>query len=260
MPTSPLLQLPLRRSSLFACIAALSLNLIGCADDGGDKKTDGEEESTDSPATSDRGMGDGSDVITIGDSWMSLGTEGIQFSVEKASGRTYRKYGVGGTRLLDGVIPAQYEKAKSENADIKTVIMTGGGNDILQDLSVHFQCIDSAFDNNDVCKNRIDEVAARLVTLWAEMAEDGVQDVVIVGYTRKAGLLGPLAKTANYSATKIPPLCAMVPKPLRCHVFDPDELVPTLALRIDGIHPDSASYDLIGKALWEQMQEWGVRR
>jgi hypothetical protein len=258
MPISHVLQLPVRRIPLrLSFIAALSFSLLGCADDS-DKK-DGEE-SSDSSATADRGVGDGEDVITIGDSWMNLGAEGIQFSVEKASGRSYRKYGVGGTRLLDEVIPMQYAKAKSENPDIKTVIMTGGGNDILQDLAVHFQCIDSAFDNNDVCKKRIDEVADRLSKLWAEMGEDGVQDVIIIGYTRKAGILGPLAKSANYSASKIPPLCEMVPEPLRCHVFDSDEYVPSLALRIDGIHPDSVSYDAIGAALWEQMQEWGVRR
>lgn len=254
MPTSLLLQLPRRHGRpLFSCLVLLSL--FACADDGNKK-----EESTDSAASADRGMGDGSDVITIGDSWMSLGSEGIQFSVETASGRSYRKYGVGGTRLLDGVIPMQYAKAKSENPDIKTVLMTGGGNDILQDIGVHLQCVDSAFDGSDTCKKRIDEVADRLATLWAEMAEDGVQDVVIIGYTRKAGLIGPLSKSANYSATKIQPLCEMVPEPLRCHVFDPDEHVPNLTLRVDGIHPNTASYDAIGEALWEQMQEWGVRR
>jgi hypothetical protein len=258
MPAFHELQLPRRRISLLvSCLAVLS---VGCAEDG--RKGDGEE-SDDSSATAadkDRGMGDGKDVITIGDSWMNLGAEGIQFSVEKASGRSYRKYGVGGTRLLNEAIPMQYAMAKSENSDIKTVIMTGGGNDILQDLAVHFQCIDSAFDSNEVCRGRIDEVADRLSKLWAEMAEDGVQDVIIIGYTRKAGIFGPLTKSANYSASKIPPLCEKVPEPLRCHVFDSDEFVPSLALRVDGIHPDSASYDAIGEALWEQMQEWGVRR
>ena len=258
MPNSALLISSLQRASLWACLATLGLNVLGCADDGGDAKEG--EESMDSPATTDPGMGDGKDVITIGDSWMNLGGEGIQQSLEKASGRDYRNYGVGGTRLLNGQIPMQYEMAKAENPDIKTVIMTAGGNDILQDISVHFQCIDSAFDTSDVCKKRIDEVAARLVTLWAQMAEDGVKDVIIIGYTKKAGLLGPLSKSAEYSNMKIPPLCDAVPAPLNCHAFDSDLLVPSIALRIDGIHPDAASYDALGAALWKYMGEEKVRR
>jgi lysophospholipase L1-like esterase len=248
--------------------AAVSVSLLGCADDGDNKKdddvsADGDKSSEMSPATSsadDEGKGDGKDVITIGDSWMSLSaTEGIQNSLEKVSGRDYRNYGVGGTRLLNEVIPMQYEAAKAENPDIKTVIMTGGGNDILQDIAVHFTCIDSAFDSSDTCKNRIDEVAARLVKLWDEMAEDGVRDVIIVGYSSKANVIGPLTKTNAYSATKIPPLCDMVPAPLRCHSLDSDAVDPDLMLR-DGIHPDAAGFDVIATALWKMMQDDGVRR
>jgi lysophospholipase L1-like esterase len=253
-----------RSTSLLSCAAALSLSLLGCGDEGGNEEdvdTSTTEEDM-SPATSgdDKGEGDGNDVITIGDSWMSLGpAAGIQVSIEKISGRDYRNYGVGGTRLLDEVIPKQYAAAKAANPDIKTVIMTGGGNDILQDLTVHFACIDSAFDNSMTCKKRIDEVGARLVKLWAEMAEDGVEDVIMIGYSNKAGVIGPLTKTSAYSALTVPPLCAMVPAPLRCHAFDSDAEVPDLKLR-DGIHPDDAGYDAIATELWQYMQDEGIRR
>jgi hypothetical protein len=64
----------------------------------------------------DLGKGDGSDVIAIGDSWMSLSAgAGIQDSLLKASGQKYRVYGVPGTQLLNGQIPGQFTRAKTAN-------------------------------------------------------------------------------------------------------------------------------------------------
>jgi lysophospholipase L1-like esterase len=205
----------------------------------------------------DQGMGDGKDVITIGDSWMNLGSVGIELSLDKVSMRPYRNFGVGGTKLLDGAIPGQYEMAKKQ-APVKTVIMTGGGNDILQEILV--DCLDTNF--GDTCKKQIDAVAAGLTKLWAEMSTDGVTDVVIVGYSKKTMPLGlgSTAKSIDYSAMKITPLCAMVAAPLRCTSFDSDKEVPNLMTRSDGIHPDDASYDAIAAAVWKLMQAKGMRR
>jgi lysophospholipase L1-like esterase len=212
----------------------------------------------------DQGMGDGKDVITIGDSWMNLDNSiGIQQSLEKISKRDYRNFGVPGTRLLDEVIPNQYEMALREGA-IKTVIMTGGGNDIIQDKLI-FQILSGAScaDENFTaeCTMQLDAIAARLAKLWAKMAQDGVQDVIIVGYTKTAKPLGyNVSKSAEYSNMKIPPICAAVPLPLRCHVFDADVEVPSIALQADGIHPNAASYDALGAAVWKLMQAKGMRR
>lgn len=214
----------------------------------------------------DLGEGDGQDVITIGDSWMSFGAgAGIQDSLEKVSMRDYRNFGVGGTKLLSPVgssppIPDHYKAAKMADPDIKTVIMTGGGNDILQEILL--DCVDDAFDTAPTCKMQIDKVAARLMTFWAEMAADGVQDVVIVGYSRKVNplfLLGTVSKSVEYSATKIDPLCAAVPAPLRCHSLDSDTAAPNLMF-VDGIHPDGAGFDAIATAVWELMKSKGMRR
>src|SRR5207248_1465446 len=79
----------------------------------------------------DLGKGDGSDVITIGDSWMNLIFTGIEPSLDSVSGQHYRHYAVPGTLVLNEQIPGQYESAKQANPAIKTVVMTGGGNDIL---------------------------------------------------------------------------------------------------------------------------------
>ena len=208
----------------------------------------------------DQGMGDGKDVVTIGDSWMNLDNSiGIQQSLEKISKRDYRNFGVPGKKLLDEVIPQQYTAAKMQGP-VKTVIMTGGGNDVLQEIL--FDCLDSAFDSAPTCKNQIDRVAARLEKLWAEMAKDGVQDVLIVGYSNKTAPLGlgSTAKSIAYSNMKIQPVCDAVPAPLRCTAMDTDMLVPTLTIGLDGIHPTAAGYDALGTVVWDLMQKKGMRR
>lgn len=210
----------------------------------------------------DQGMGDGKDVVTLGDSWMNLDNSmGIQQSLEKVARRDYRNYGVPGTKLLDEVIPNQYVTAKAQGP-IKTVVMTGGGNDVLQDpLLLIGECPDATFDTSSACKQRVDQCISRLSRLWADMAKDGVQDVIIIGYTEKAlALLGPFTKVNAYTDQKSQPACDMVPAPLRCTAFDTDILVPDLTLGIDSIHPDAAGYDKLGAAVWKIMQEKGMRR
>jgi hypothetical protein len=265
-----LLRLPRTRTSIFA----LSLLVAACSDDGGGNNDDGEKPddmSQDPASAGDLGKGDGHDVVAIGDSWMKLtDTAGIQQSLNAASGQTYRTYGIPGTCILPGhcllggtLIPDQYTQAKAENAEIKTVVMTAGGNDILQDFNVSASCGDESFDAQPACKNRVDEIAVRLQELWAEMSKDGVRDVIIVGYTRKAKLFlsgASLTKVSEYTASKIPPLCEAVPAPLRCHALDADMVVPDLALRSDNIHPDDASYVKLGQAVFELMEEKGMRR
>lgn len=210
----------------------------------------------------DQGMGDGKDVITMGDSWMNLmANVGIENSLERVSKRDYRNFGVSGTKLLDEVIPNQYETAL-KGGPVKTVVMTGGGNDIIQDKVIFQLLSPSCADENfgDECKQQLDKIADRMVKLWAKMAQDGVQDVVVVGYTKTAAPIGvAVSKSSDYSNQKIPALCAAAPAPLRCWTLDTDMAVPNIMLR-DGIHPVDADYDKIGAAVWKLMQDKGMRR
>jgi hypothetical protein len=191
----------------------------------------------------DLGKGDGKDVVTIGDSWMNLYIAGIEQSLDKASGQMYRHYAVPGTLVLNEQIPGQYESAKMENPDIKTVVMTGGGNDILTD-----SCADTA------CNSIVDNVSARLTTLMQEMGKDGVLDLVLIGYTYPDDMTK--RESLDYSRMLSSKLCAEDSMP-RCHYLDSTTLMLTLR---DGIHPDDAGYDLIGQTVWKMMQDDGMRR
>jgi hypothetical protein len=192
----------------------------------------------------DLGKGDGKDVITIGDSWMNLvGSSGIQQSLLQASGQKYRTYGVPGVELLADnlfgrAVPTQYEAAKKADADIKTVVMTGGGNDILM--------------GSGGAMATIDKVAVRLSALWEQMHDDGVLDVVYIQYSRG----GSNKANVEYGTSKVKPACAAAR--VRCHYIDSDEFI-MMQLR-DGIHPTDAGYTALGKAVFALMQSEGMRR
>ncbi len=236
----------------------------GASDDGaataemdateGSAGMDGAASDTDSGASGeDLGMGDGSDVITIGDSWMNLGSVGIQQSLLAVSGQPYRTYGVPGTRLLNGEIPSQYEMAKADNPDIKTVVVSAGGNDILMNVGALLDCVSVG----PTCMEVIHEVGARYLSFREEMAADGVEDVVVVAYTRGT-LLG--AAPIDYVYESIAQDCSPDDPLVRCHLVDPDEVAGgTMELR-DGIHPTDENYDLLGQHIHDLMIAEGIRR
>lgn len=200
----------------------------------------------------DLGKGDGSDVIAIGDSWMNLGASGIQQSLIKASGgQRYRTYAVPGTRLLSEEIPRQYTSAKSANPNIKTVVMTGGGNDIIQVPGLQQDCKELG----DQCVTEVGKILERLGKFWADMAKDGVQDVIYVQYADTAGTNVDFVLP---SGDGVPKRCAEVPAPLRCHRLETLDIV--MGDIPDGIHPSSAAADRIGKALFDMMTKEGMRR
>lgn len=203
------------------------------------------------PPRPDLGEGDGSDVITIGDSWMSLGSIGIQQSLVEVSGQPYRTYGRGGTRLLNEAIPNQYGTAKAADPDIKTVVMTGGGNDIIQVPGLRDDCAAGGMQ----CSEVVGSILDRLTTLWEEMAADGVQDVIYVQYSNPEGNNVDFALP---NGDGIGPRCADTPEPLRCHRVETLDIV--MGDIPDGIHPSGAAYDRIGQAVYDLMSERGMRR
>ena len=203
------------------------------------------------PTHTDQGKGDGSDVITIGDSWMNLGSTGIQQSLLKASGQRYRTYGRGGTRLLNEAIPNQYESAKRADADIKTVVMTGGGNDIIQVPGLRDDC-DAM---GQMCAMVVGQILDRLTKLWDEMSADGVQDVVYVQYSNPEGNNVDWAQAGGDGVKK---RCEAVKAPLRCHRLETLDIV--MGDIPDGIHPSGPAFDRVGKAVFDLMVAQGMRR
>jgi hypothetical protein len=196
------------------------------------------------PSHEDLGKGDGTDVIAIGDSWMLLSVSGIQLSLVRLSGQKYRTYGVPGTQLLNGQIPGQYTSAKQANPDIKTVVMTGGGNDLLL----------TGQTTGTGATDQINKVSDGLVKLWNEMGADGVKDIVYIEYSRG----GTNEMNVNTGTAKIQPLCEGLTS-TRCHWVDSDLYIMKMLMG-DGIHPTADGCDKIAKAVIDLMEKEGMRR
>jgi hypothetical protein len=239
---------------------------------GGEPTADASPTSADggpTPPGGDLGEGDGTDVVTIGDSYMRLpnqlqqpGTEGVELSLEEAGGRTYRKFGFTGVSLfpptavaiLNGIIPGQLTRAAGEDPDIMTVVAIGGGNDLSEDCNGPT----SEAELSATCIELLDQIEAGIQTLIADMGAAGVQDLVWVGYgdttaTGQRVFLGAL----DYLRTRRMASCTAASTP-RCHYVD-NKARPGLVTR-DGFHPDAAGYDLVGQAVWDRMVAEGVRR
>lgn len=190
----------------------------------------------------DLGAGDGSDVVTIGDSWMSFFANrgGIEGALRRA-GKNYRNYGVAATTLA-GSIPGQFTRAKRNNPEISTVIMTGGGNDIL---------FTGGCNTAAQCGEAVVTLVENLNELWTQMADDGVQNIVYIQYASDAG--------SRARPDEPPPVAEIcLSGRVRCHSLATTELVD--GALIDGIHPSSAANERIAAAVLELMEARGIRR
>lgn len=213
----------------------------------------------------DQGKGDGKDVVLIGDSWMNntlgiIGTGGgISPALIRASRQPYRDYAEQGVELLannafGSAIPTQWDSAVRANKNIKTVVMTAGGNDVIQSTSVQESCKNGTAE----CKAMLEKIGKALAQLWGKMAAAGVTDIVHIMYAKVAG---DGVKEGEANAASLKQLCDNVPAPARCHLFFTDAYVKTKSdLVIDGIHPSAASNTNMAKALVEFMAKEGMRR
>jgi lysophospholipase L1-like esterase len=200
-----------------------------------------EPEPTEPPPRMDLGKGDGSDVVTIGDSWMTMYGGGIQGGLDR-QGTNYRNFGVAGTTLIGGDIPQQWERSGKKAS---TVIMTGGGNDIM---------FTGGCNTAEACEMSVMRIQAALNELWTKMADEGVKDVIYVNYSKDAGT----APSGTRPTTPPPPVPICTTGRINCYSLATTDLV--MGELPDGIHPSGAAHTRIGEALMKLMEMNGIRR
>jgi hypothetical protein len=203
-----------------------------------------------------KGATKASQVVWIGDSYPASGNGGIQRYTEQAAqaagslaaGATYRRYYMGGTQLANGQIPGQYTQAKNADADITTVIMTGGGNDILIGNST---CLSNPPPANQSCVDTVARAVAAAEALFTQMQADGVKNVIYYFYPRTALLQS--AANVDYAFPIVKAGCEKFRGPLNCYFVDTRPAFEGQNWFSDGIHPTDPGQQAIARVVWETM-------
>ncbi len=201
-------------------------------------------------------------VVWIGDSIFALSGEEAT-ALTKLSNQTYRTYYVSGAQMDGGTvrtIPAQYTQAKNADRNIRTVIIDGGGNDVL--IGAGTSC-NATYPNgtlSQACYNIINKVEAVNNTLWQDMINDGVKNIIDQGYYYSSNrqlwvvsdvFQGRTKQEFANMAAKNPSIKMVFIDPKDDPYFDKSKVASyTIA---DGIHPTTAASGELANLLWNAM-------
>ncbi len=207
-------------------------------------------------------------IVNIGDSIFALSGK-ISDYLHSYAGKTFRRYATSGAEIKGSNIltsfdvAAQYAKAKSQYSLIDTIIMDGGGNDILIPATMAFDpynCKKDWWESglSSSCKNLINDVYVDTVNLINQMGRDGVKNVLFLGYYHiKTGLIGSTTLNAavDYGDLKLKAAVTNATAANNNRVFiDPRSSIVNSDIIIDGVHPaDSGSKKLAG-LIWAKLK------
>ena len=200
-------------------------------------------------------------VVNIGDSIFALSGK-IQDYLHDWSGTTFRRYSVSGAELMGGILApdiySQYNTAKSDNPNIETILMDGGGNDILLPVITLFDPYDCKTQwyewgrLSSSCKNFINDLYVDAVNLLNIMHADGVDKVIFQGYyyTKWAiyNNLDDLEEAIDYGDAKLSQACAN--SAANCTFIDPRSTIRDSDIIADGIHPATSGSQKLATLLW----------
>ena len=234
-----------------ACMFLLAGALVGCGGPGG---------LASNARVSDA---DNDQVVAIGDSIFALSGK-LQDNLEDYAGESFRRYTLSGAELAGGIIATsivdQYAIAKDDNPDIDTIVMDGGGNDILIPAIMldPYDCKTQWYEFGRLsqsCKNLVDDVYVDAVNLLNTMQSDGVDNVVFVGYyhTKNALLLlDSMEEAIDYGDLRLSQACAF--SVADCTFVDPRSSINDSDIIVDGIHPNSSGSRKLADLTWPVLE------
>jgi hypothetical protein len=214
-----------------------------------------------------------SQVVLLGDSYVNWPSHNFPSDLNKLAGQSYRLYAVGGFSMGSGgigLIPPELDQALAADPDIRTIVMDGGGNDILLPDTIQFpqggNCKnDPNAANVPDCQKIVQKALEAATSLMRRAATAGVKDVVYFFYPHvpEGTFLGGQHPNVmlDYAYPKVKSLCesayAMTEGRLTCHFVDmipvfqghPDWFVP------GDIHPNAQGSAAMAQAVWSKMQE-----
>lgn len=134
-----------------------------------------------------------SQLIVIGDSFINWPlSHTFPQDLIDASKQTWRMKAEGAMSMATGglqsvygmYIPMQFDNAMAEDADAHTVLMDGGGNDVLLsfDPEIEAACKELGAAKHPACQRVLDRAFEAITALFDRMAKAGIRDVVYFFY------------------------------------------------------------------------------
>jgi hypothetical protein len=230
------------------------------------------------------------EVVMLGDSYLDAPWGNVGPTLMMEANAMYRHYYIGAASMAWGnpdtqfYIPYQYDPmAKTDTsvmnpADIKVVIMDGGGNDV---LIGNTSCETTAPPGNASCVTTIQNAIDKAQSEMHQMAADGVKSIVYFFYPHLdpagGGILNtpapavndtldyayPLAEQiccgSSFTSTLANPTCSGEPVPGTTCVFV--DTRPSFEghladyIKDDHVHPTQAGAQVISDLVWKAMQD-----
>ncbi|WP_111495313.1 SGNH/GDSL hydrolase family protein [Marinobacter bohaiensis] len=206
---------------------------------------------------------DNDQVVTVGDSIFALSGE-LQDFLEEEAGETFRRYTLSGAEITGGALATsvanQYRQAYADNPAIDTVVMDGGGNDILIPAIAldPYDCKTQWYEFgqlSDKCKALVDDIYVDAVNLLNEMHADGVDNVIYLGYYyTKNGvfLLDSMEEAVDYGDLRLGQACSF--SVANCQFVDPRASISDGDIIADGIHPNTNGSRKLADLVWPRLQ------
>ncbi len=202
-----------------------------------------------------------SQVVGFGDSYAAIPVSVIaKVSALAAAdgsipaGQSYRDYSVPGTIMgsptLPGNIPPQWDMAKAADPNITTIIMDGGGNDIIGTLL----CLDDAMAQDPGCTSVVADVIAVARNMVADVKATGVADVIYFLYPDVPlgghAILGYAVEEAKKFAAEL------TDETFRVHIIDTRPVFEGHPeyFGLDPIHANEAGGQAIAQLIYDYMK------
>ncbi len=203
---------------------------------------------------------DRNEIITIGDSIFDLNGQ-IQANLEAWAGQTFRNYTQSGAELSGGAfarsIVNQYADAKRTDANIETIVMDGGGNDILIPAMIFdpYGCRTHwwRWNISRSCVNLIEDVYVTAVNLLNQMNAEGVDNVIWLGYYELPRSNSNLYQAIQYGDAYLGYACE-VSGTANCSFVDPRGQIPASDVEGDDIHPTPNGSLKLAQMIWPVLQ------
>jgi hypothetical protein len=211
-----------------------------------------------------------SQLIVIGDSYINWISHNFPDDIKKESGQSWRMEAVGGTSIGSGGIgriPPQFDDSIASDPDAHTVLMDGGGNDILvPDLTLDpfGACTNTGSSKNENCQAIVKMALDAANALMMNMSSKGIRDVIYFFYPHvPANTIltgGNPDEILDYALPMVKDFCDGVEQrtagKTRCTFVD---MVPLFAGHNDwfnsDIHPNELGSAAMAKKLWGVMTD-----